>query len=322
MAVFTKVSQNDLKSFLKNYDLGNLESFDGINEGIQNTNYIINTNKSKFILTLFEDERVLGSLEYFFAYMEHLAIKNIPCAAPIHAKNGQVIFDLCERKAAIVNFLPGKWPKTIKKHHCSEIGKYSAQMHLAAEDFKPSRPNPNPDILYLYKKLQKQGKNIDSFRPGICEEIEKAIKYILDNWNDALPSGAVHGDLFQDNALFEGEKLTGIIDFYMAHDDFYVADLANTLTQWCFEYNAEFNVTKSQALLASYNNVRKLNKSEIKALPILAAAAAMKWFLARLYTWFNPPKGEMVNQKDPLEQLQKLRFHLQVENADEYGYRL
>lgn len=322
MAVFTNISENELVKFLESYDIGKLELHKGISEGIQNTNYIVKTDKDKFILTIFEDKRILDGLDFFFSFTEHLADKGIPCPPPIHSRNGNILQDCKGKKAAIVGFLDGKWPRSIRANHCVEVGKYSALLHKAAKGFIHKRECPQYELLYRYDLLKKEGKDIDLFKSGIVKEIEKSAEYIKSNWPKDLPSGVVHGDIFPDNVLFEGEKLTGIIDFYMSRHDFYVADLANTLTQWCFENKAEFNITKARALLSAYNNERKLNKDELKALPVLAAAAAMKWFLTRLHTWFNPPEGEMVNQKDPLEQLEKLRFHLQVQNVSEYGLDL
>ncbi len=320
MAVFTDISENKLKKFLELYDIGKLASFEGISEGIQNTNFIVQTTKSKYILTLYEDKRIFSSLPFFFSFMEHLENKKIPCASPVHASDGSILQKLANRPAAIVNFLPGKWPKTIRSEHCAEVGKYSALMHKAAKDFKQKRDDSVfGAVEYWNKRIKEESLDINSLKSGLSDEIDKSFRKIKSQWPDNLPSGAIHGDLFPDNVLFEGGKVSGIIDFYMSHNDFFAMDLANTLTQWCFEHGAEFNITKAKAMLSAYNKVRKLSDAELKALPTLASAAATKWFLTRLYTWFNPSKGAMVNRKDPLEQLGKLRFHLQIKSASEYG---
>jgi homoserine kinase type II len=322
MAVFTEISELDLGSLLANYDIGTLVSYSGISDGIQNSNFIIKTDKNKFILTIFEDERILNDLPFFFNFTEYLSSHDIPCPKPIYAKNGKIFQTICGKPSAIVSFLSGKWPQNIRKAHCREIGKYSALLHKSAADFKSNRANPHPEILYRYNLLNEQGVDINSFKPGLKREIEESAEYIISNWSEDLPSGVVHGDLFPDNTIFDGDKLTGIIDFYSSHNDLFVADLANTLTQWCFQHGDEFNITNSKAMLLAYNNERPLSDEEITALPIMAAAAAMKWFLNRLYSWFNPPEGAMVNQKDPLDQLKKLRFHLQVKSVSAYGLDL
>lgn len=322
MAVFTQISESDLRELISKYDIGELESFSGISEGIQNSNYIVKTSSAKYILTLFEDERIFNSLPFFFNFKEHLVGSGVPCPAPIHDKNDSMFNEICGRQASFISFLPGKWPRSIKKEHCEEIGKYSALMHKAAESFPENRDDPQADMLLSYKKLQEESADLESFKSGIVAEIEKAADYIKSNCPSDLPSGVIHGDIFPDNVLFEDDRLTGIIDFYFSHTGFYVYDLANTLTQWCFEHGAEFNITKSRSLLSAYNKERKLSGDELNALPILASASAMTWFLSRLYSWFNPAEGAMVNQKDPLEQLEKLRFHLQVKSVSDYGLDL
>lgn len=324
MAVYTTLSDDDIAGILQSYALGTLQSATGISDGVQNSNYIVTTDQRRALLTIFEDTAIYDDIPLFFEWMEHLSSRGIPCAAPLHDKADATIQDFNGKPASLVSFIEGKWPKTIRADHCQEIGHYSAHMHLLADDFKPRRDDPaSLDLTLWYRRSKEQGFPINDLKAGLSEEIEASAERIMDAMPEegSLPTGMVHGDLFPDNVLFLDKKVSGIIDFYMSRYDFYASDLANTMNAWCFEHGTAFNITKAKALLRAYQAERTLSKEELNALPILCAAWSLRLMLTRLYAWFsNQDVGSsLIKNKDPLEQLERLRFHLQVRSVREYG---
>lgn len=318
MAVYTEISDSDFASLLKKFDIGNLASYRGITEGVENTNYLLETDKAKFIATIYEKRVDVSELPFFLELMEHLAKAQIPCPLPVHDKSGNILQEMAGKKLTITSFLEGKWPRAIKNAHCLEVGKIMARMHLASQNFNLTRKNKMslPAWKEIYSRI---AKNADSVKSGLSNEIKSALQEIEKKWPKNLPSGVIHADLFPDNVFFIEDKLTGILDFYFACNDFFAYDLAITMNAWCFENGREFNITKANALLSGYNQVRKLTEEEKSYLPILCTGAAMRFLLSRLYDWLNKVEGAVVVPKDPIEYLNKLRFHQNVKNVSEYG---
>jgi homoserine kinase type II len=318
MAVYTEVSDQELTAFVAGYDLGELISFKGIAEGVENTNYLVQTEKGSFILTLYEKRVAPADLPFFLALMEHLAGQGIACPTPIHGKDGLALRQLCGRPAALVTFLSGMWPRRITPEHCAGLGEAMARMHLAAHDFPLERVNDLSVAGWkrLFEKLQGRA---DKIRPGIEAEIAEELAWIEEYWPRGLPTGIVHADLFPDNVFFLGQALSGLIDFYFSCTDFLAYDIAVCLNAWCFEADSSFNVTKARRLLAAYRRVRPLSLPEIEALPRLARGAALRFLLTRLYDWLNTPQGALVRPKDPLEFARRLRFHRGTTGPAAYG---
>ena len=318
MAVYTDVTADDLTDFLSRYQIGELRSYKGIAEGVENSNFLLHTSAGNFILTLYEKRVAAGDLPFFLGLMEHLAARGITCPQPVKNRQGGVLGKLAGRPAAIVTFLDGLWIRRPNPGHCAAVGEALARLHLAGKDFPNKRANALSIESWraLYEQAKARG---DSVRPGLCAEIAKELDALDKSWPRELPQGVIHADLFPDNVFFLGDKLSGLIDFYFACTDTLAYDVAVCLNAWCFEPDHSYNVTKGRALLRSYATVRALSAAERAALPMLARGAAMRFLLTRLVDWLAVPEGALVKPKDPLEYYRKLRFHQSVKSVSDFG---
>ena len=319
MAVYTDISEAELRDFLEPYDIGELLSYKGIAEGVENSNFLVHTDSGSYILTLYEKRVEPSDLPFFLGLMEHLARKGLTCPVPIHRRDGGVLGTLAGRPAAVISFLEGMWPRRPMPPHCRELGKAMARFHLAGGDFSIHRPNAlSVDGWRPLWELSRDRAN--EVEQGLAGEIETELAVLEARWPSNLPEGVIHADLFPDNVFFLGDRLSGLIDFYFACNDLFVYDIAICVNAWCFERDGAFNATKAIALLAGYEEVRPLLPQEADALPLLARGAALRFFLTRLYDWLTVPDGAMVVKKDPLEFLRYSRFHRTINAVGEYGY--
>ena len=318
MAVYTDVAADDLNKFLTGYEIGELRSYKGIAEGVENSNFLLHTAAGSFILTLYEKRVTEKDLPFFLALMEHLHARGITCPQPVKNKRGGVLGRLAGRPAAIVTCLDGLWLRRPNAGNCAAVGEALARLHLAGADFKMRRPNTLSIQSWrlLYEHAKDRG---DAVRPGLCAEIAKELDTLEKSWPRDLPQGIIHADLFPDNVFFLGDKLSGLIDFYFACTDTLAYDVAVCLNAWCFESDHSYNVTKGRALLKAYAKSRPLSAAERAALPVLSRGAAMRFLLTRLVDWLAVPDGALVKPKDPLEYFRKLRFHQSVKSVSDYG---
>ncbi|KXG87950.1 homoserine kinase [Agrobacterium bohemicum] len=318
MAVYTDISEDDLKHFLEQYDVGELTSYKGIAEGVENTNFLLHTTKDPLILTLYEKRVEKSDLPFFLGLKQHLFANGLSCPLPLPRHDGELLGELSQRPAALISFLEGMWLRKPEAKHCREVGKALAAMHLAGEGFELKRPNALS--VEGWKVLwDKSEARADEVEAGLQQEIRADIDFLAANWPKDLPAGVIHADLFQDNVFFLGDELSGLIDFYFACNDLLAYDVSICLNAWCFEKDGSYNVTKGKALLEGYQSVRPMSGAELDALPLLARGSALRFFLTRLYDWLTTPEGALVVKKDPLEYLGKLRFHRSIENYAEYG---
>jgi homoserine kinase type II len=318
MAVYTDVPDDELQKFAAQYALGEIISCKGIAEGVENSNYLLRTETGIFILTLYEKRVDPKDLPFFIGLMEHLAARGLACPTPVHGSDGVALRMLCGRPACIITFLDGMWPRRVQPFHCAGVGRALAEMHLAGGAFTMSRPN-SLSLAGWRKYFELCRKRADEIRPGLAEELAGELAEIEAAWPRDLPRGIIHADLFPDNVFFRGENVSGLIDFYFACSDFLAYDIAICLNAWCFESDGSFNVTKARLLLSNYRAVRPISAAELAALPLLARGSALRFLLTRLYDWLNQSAGAMVRPKDPLEYLQKLRFHRSVTGPGAYG---
>jgi homoserine kinase type II len=318
MAVYTEVSDEDLTRFLEGYDIGALVSYKGIAEGVENTNYLLETERGPFILTLYEKRVRREDLPFFLGLMEHLADKGIPCPTPVHDRAGAVLQELTGRAAAIVGFLTGYSVRRPRVEHCEPVGRALADLHVAGADFPLRRENAL-SLKGWEPLVAATADKADSLADGLAEEIGREFTYLRSVWPGDLPAGVIHADLFPDNVFFRSGQMSGLIDFYFACNDLFAYDAAICLNAWCFEQPNAINVTKARALLRGYTERRPLSAAEIGALPILARGAALRFLLTRLYDWFNTAENALVKPKDPLEYRRKLRFHQSVRSPGDYG---
>ncbi len=319
MAVYTEVDDDELESFLTGYDLGELVSYKGIAEGVENSNFLMQTTKGSYILTLYEKRVTPADLPFFLGLMDHLAAKGIVCPTPIHGRDGKALRELAGRPAAIVSFLAGVWPRRITPVHCAGLGRAMALFHLAGRDFPGKRPNALSLDGWKHLSTDVQAR-ADEVAPGLADKIGREIGAVTAHWpQNGLPDGVIHADLFPDNVFFLGDKVSGIIDFYFACNDYLAYDLAICLNAWCFEPDGDFNITKARQMLSAYREVRPITDAELAALPWLARGAALRFLLTRPYDWLNRPAGAWVRPKNPLEYLKKLQFHQTVTGPGAYG---
>ncbi len=321
MAVYTEVSDDELARFIGEYGLGSLRSYKGIAEGVENTNYLVQTTGGKFILTLYEKRVDVADLPFFLGLMEHLSARGVTCPLPVRDTSGRVLKELAGRRAALITFLEGVWPKHPRPEHCRELGKALARMHIAGEGFTLKRANAlglsgwRP----LYEKFSARTEEICA---GLRALIDEELGSLEKAWPKDLPQGVIHADLFPDNVFFTDEKLSGIIDFYFACNDALAYDIAVCLNAWCFDENSAFEPANSTAFLGGYDSVRELSARERDAMPVLARGAAMRFLLTRSFDWLNTPKDALVARKDPVDYIRRLKFHQSVGSIADYAPQL
>ncbi len=320
MAVYTTVSDDALASFLAEYELGEAVAFKGIAEGVENSNYYLETTSGRFILTLFEKRANPADLPYFIALKQHLSENGFSCPLPVAAKDGEALRTLAGRPAVIVTFLQGLSPRVPNAKQCRELGAGLARLHQAAETFAMTRQNNLGPASWpaLWKG---RAATADALQADLSAKIDQDLADIeaAKSLSDDLPRGTIHGDLFPDNAFFLGDRFTGAIDFYFACTDALAYDLAICLNAWAFEPDGAFNFSKGANLIAGYESVRPLQPPEKAAFPLLCRGAALRFFLTRLVDWTETPEDALVKPKDPLDYAARLRFHRTAKSIEAYG---
>ncbi len=325
MAVYTEVSDEALGEFLSAYDVGELVSLKGIAEGVENSNYLLAAEKdgavTQYILTLYEKRVDPDDLPFFLGLMDHLAARGLACPVPVKTRDGAALQSLCGKPAAMVSFLDGVSVKKPTAAQCHALGIAMADLHKAGADFPMARPNAL--ALQGWQDLAARTEpRADEVAPGLSDLVHREIGALSQDWPSDLPRGVIHADLFPDNVFFRGERLSGLIDFYFACTDTLAYDLAIAVNAWCFEPDLSFNTTKAAHMIAGYRSHRTMDDAEIAALPLLARGAALRFLLTRLFDWFETPDGALVQKKDPMEYVKKLRFHQGVTSPGAYGITL
>jgi homoserine kinase type II len=318
VAVYTDVGVEELQTFLADYELGEVLSYKGIAEGVENSNFLLHTTGGYFVLTLYEKRVAAHDLPFFLALMEHLHAHGLTCPQPVKNRKGETLGELARRPAAVVTFLDGMWVRRPSAAHCAAVGEALARLHLAGADFTMTRKNAL-SVKGWRKLYQSIGELADSVQRELGRVLATELDHCDTHWPRDLPQGVIHADLFPDNVFFLGSQLSGLIDFYFACNDTLAYDLAICLNAWCFESDHSFNVTKGRALLQTYHKARPLIAAERAALPLLARGAALRFLLTRLVDWLNVPPGALVRPKDPLEYWRRLRFHQAIDGPQAYG---
>ena len=322
MAVYTKLSENDLNNFFSKYSLGKLLNYEEIKEGIENTNYFVHLEKGKFILTVYEKRVEKKDLPFFIGLMKNLFNKSFPSPEPIINKNGNYISEILKKKAAVVSFLDGVSKKNLTANDCFEVGLNSAKLHSITKNLTGKRVNKLSVDSWgkIYNKVKNDCSKIDQNLPRI---IEKNLNEVEKKWPKNIPAGVIHADLFPDNIFFKDNKLSGIIDFYFSCYDFYAFEIAICFNALCFEgrnENLSFNVTKAKRFIDGYSSIRKLTEDEKKSLKILCKGAALRFLLTRVFDYLNLTEGALVKIKDPIEYLKRLEFHDSVADYRDYFF--
>jgi len=319
MAVYTKINKGDISFINKKFDIEEIISFQGIKKGIENTNYLLKSKNKKFILTIFEKRVSNKEIPFFMKLMDKLNNSKINCPKPLKNNNGKYLIKLKNKTACIVSFLKGKDKNKLNLKNCFEVGKIIAQMHLVTKKINLSRKNSmgikNLDpLLKSIKFRSNKFSNLEKFLANNLNEIKK-------NWPKKLPKGIIHGDLFIDNIFFNKNKLSGIIDFYFAANDYFMYEIAICINALCFDNKKskfKINKQKIKSLIQGYESVKKISLKEKKSLNILCRGAAMRYFLTRLYDYSNTPKTALIQIKDPNEYYQKLITHNTLVSYKDY----
>jgi homoserine kinase type II len=308
MAVYTDISDTELEAFLADFDVGEAVSFKGIAEGVENSNFLLETRGGKYILTIYERRVRAEDLPFFLSLMQWLASAGYPSAAPIADRAGSVLKQLRGKPAALIAFLPGLSARRPGVAQCREAGDGLGWLHLASEGFAGRRANDLGHASWapMAKRLAPAA---DTLKPGLAATIEADAAHLAARWPAGLPEGVVHADYFPDNVFFDTGRFAGTIDFYFAAWDALAYDIAVALNAWCFEADGSFSVTAARAFIDGYQRRRPLTGAERAALPVLAHGAALRFFLTRLDDWGATPTGALVVPKDPLEYERKLAVH-------------
>ena len=319
MAVYTKIDKKDISYINKKFDIEKIIDFQGIRQGIENTNYLLRSKKKKFILTIFEKRVSKKEIPFFIKLMAELKYSKINCPIPQKKKDGGYLLKIKNKTACIVSFLKGKDKKSLNFKNCYEIGKMIAEMHLFTKKINLSRKN-SMSIRYLNPLLKsirfksKKFTNIEKF-------LKSNFKDIKTKWPVSLPKGIIHGDLFIDNIFFRNNRLSGVIDFYFAANDYFMYEIAICINALCFDKKKSkfvINKKKIKNLIKGYEKIRRISINEKKSLNILCRGAAMRYFMTRLYDYSNTPKTTLIKIKDPREYYQKLVIHNNLRTYKDY----
>ena len=320
MAVYTKIDNKDLLTLSNKYELGKIIKSVGIKKGIENTNYLLKTNKKKFILTIFEKRVQKKDLPFFMNLMEKLNQKKIICPKPLRNSNGKHLSKIKKKPAGIVTFLNGTDKTNLDYKNCFDIGKNIAKFHKVTAKIKLYRENSMSvkKLTGLLKSIKFKSNKISS---KLKPTLNLCLKDIKSQWPKKLPNGIIHGDLFIDNIFFNKNKFSGFIDFYFSSNDYLMYEIAICINSLCFDKKRnsfKMNHKKVKSLIDGYETIRSFTKKEKDALNILCRGAALRYLLTRIYDYLNTPKGTLIKIKDPNEYFQKLIFHNNLNSYKDY----
>ncbi len=322
MAVYTKLNKSEIEEIISLYKLKNLESFAPIEEGIENTNYVIIVNKKKYILTIFEKRVKEQDLPFFCELISLLNKSGFKCPLPLINLENNPISTFKGKKLTILTFISGKSKENLTNENCKDIGKEAARLHLLTSNFKIQRKNALSIESWrnMFENIKDKSIKIHKDLPNL---IEANLKDIEKNWPSSLPSGIIHADLFKDNIIFENNKVSGIIDFTFSCNDFYALEIAICFNALCFDGvkdNLSFNVTKAKKFIEGYSSIRKLSDQERNSIKILSQGAALRFLLTRVFDAINTVEGALVKIKDPIEYLKRLEFHKNAKSYEDYFF--
>jgi len=294
MAVYTSLNVSDLNIWLNNFDIEPLEDLKGISAGVTNTNYLISTNQSKYILTIFE-HHTIEELPFYINLMTFLEEQGFRCPKPILSKGGESLNFLMDKPALIVSFLDGEEVKNINKEDCYRIGNRLGRLHSLGMKFKEKRENSR-DLLWIKNKYQELK---DTLSEGNQKLIEDEISFLISSYQTDLPTGIIHGDLFRDNVIYSQKDGPGFIDFYYACNEILIFDIAIAINDWCINLDGTIDKEKLDMLIVGYEEERPLRSNELDYLPKALRWAALRFFISRLEHVNSNPSAEILSIKNP-----------------------
>ena len=320
MAIYIKISKNDISAIEKKFNIGKIISYNGIKKGIENTNYLLKTKNQKYIITIFGKRVEKKDIPFFINLMSKLNKFKINCPVPQRNKIGNSLFYIKNKPAVIVSFVNGKDKTKLSTKNCYDIGKNIAKLHNVSKKIKLYRKN-SMSLTSWQNILNKIGNGCKIINPNLKEIMQKNLKDIKNKWPKNLSNGVIHGDLFIDNIFFKKNKLHGYIDFYFASNDYFMYEIAICINALCFDKknnNFIFNKAKSKNLIKGYSSLRRLSEKDKTSLNILCRGAALRYLLTRTYDYLNTPKSAVIKIKNPREYIQKLKVHNQFNNFKNY----
>ena len=310
MSVFTRVTEAELTAWLVDYSLGSLLELQGIASGIDNTNYFVTTRNGHFVLTLFE-KLTPSELPFYLNLMSHLARHGIPCPSPVADRHNRFLGELNGKPACIVSRLPGQSLVQVDATHCVTVGAVLGQLHCAAQSFAETMPNARAAAWRV--QAAQQVKPFLSSQDAAL--LDSEIAFHAQHALTALPQGIIHADLFRDNVLFDGARICGLVDFYFACNDSLLYDVAITVNDWCMGADGVLDDARTQALLRAYHAVRPFQPEEHSTWPIALRAAALRFWLSRLFNLHLPREGELVHVRDPEQFKRILQHHIAADGS-------
>ncbi|MGX7896718.1 homoserine kinase [Tsuneonella sp. HG222] len=312
MAVYTHLSADEFSGLVAEFDVGSLVSAKGIAEGVSNSNWLIETTTGRYILTMYERRIDTKDLPFFLGLLDHLSAKGCPVPRTIHDRAGAAWRELDGKAVALIEFLPGVSIERPTAQQARAVGAALAGVHAAAQDFAGQRPNAMGFDAWQAMLSDCPPADLASISAELPALVDAELAFLATNWPADLPRSVIHADLFPDNVLMLGSRVSGLIDFYFACTDTTAYDLAVTHAAWCFEADGAFRPEVSAALLAGYEEPRPLSAAEREALPVLARGAAMRFLASRAYDWLHTPADALVTRKDPLDFARRLQFYAQA----------
>jgi homoserine kinase type II len=320
MAVFTPVSLEDARAYLRAYDIGELVHLEGIEEGVSNTNFKVETTQGLYALTLFEAATPQDDLPWFMDYTLYLDRKGYPAPGPVLKRSGESLGEISGKACALIKWLPGRWPRNPNVGQAKSAGEYLARLHLTGGDFPERRVNSMGVAVWphLIARCEPKAKG-NPRAEAVLRDLRDELSYLQKNWPNSLPAGAVHADYFPDNVLMSDDgKVTGVIDYYYACTDFFAYDLAVAINAWGFTPGGQPMPEMIKAFAKAYAKARPLSDAEIAALPLLARGSALRFTCTRLYDLLNHDPSWVVKPKDPEAFYRRLEYHRTVKDGADY----
>ena len=324
MAVYTQVPAETLAIFLERYDVGTLLAVKGIAEGVENSNYLVDTSGkdgkgARFILTLYEKRVDVADLPFFMDLLDHVGARGCPVPRFIHDRTGNALQTLCDRPAALIEFLSGVSVTHPTPPQARSAGASLGQLHKASEGFAGTRPNTLGPAGW-HRLADECGAGLDTIQAGLAARVRDELAFIDQHWPTDLAQGVIHADLFPDNVLMRGDEVGGLIDFYFSCTDIRAYDLAIMHGAWCFSVDgADFHADVAAGLMAGYAQIHGFTTAEYAAFPVLTRGAALRFLLTRAYDWINTPTTALVTRKDPLAYLRRLDTYTKLDAATLFG---
>ncbi len=319
MAVYTSVSAEEMGALLARYEVGGLVSAKGIAEGVENSNFLIDTTGGRFILTLYEKRVDVADLPFFLALLDHLADGGLPVPRALRDRDGRQVQQVAGRSACLIEFLRGVSVSHPTPGQARATGAVLGRMHRALTDFSWARPN-SLGCDGWRALAGRCGSDLDRIALGLSARVADELRYLDGAWPAGLDRAVIHADLFPDNVLMLGENVAGVIDFYFACTEVRAWDLAVTHAAWCFaDDGTRYRADLAHALVGGYEESFGLSPAERAGFVALCRGAALRFLLTRAWDWLNTPADAMVTRKDPLAFLRRLDRYAAADSAELLG---